>query len=156
MVAVAAIVEDRASCEILLMQRSSTVDHAAGVWEGISGRMHQGEDPVDALRREIQEETGITEVEIVQPIWVNHFFRGPRLPAYEVVYIAYWCRTDDRAVTLSDEHADYCWVTTDEAIRLTETSGIQPSIEAFRASRAAWITQTAEQSTRHENRRWPA
>jgi dUTP pyrophosphatase len=146
MVAVAAILEHRGTGRILLLRRSSTVDHAAGVWEGISGRIHQGEGPETALRREIQEETGITEVEILQPLWVNHFFRGPQLPAHEVVYIAYWCRTDSREVSLSEEHTVYQWVAAEEAKALVASSNLQPSITAFLAARALWDRQSTQET----------
>jgi 8-oxo-dGTP diphosphatase len=138
MVAVAAILEHRATGQVLLLQRSPTLDHAPGMWEGISGRMHQGEDPEGALRREIREETGISEVEIVQPLWVSHFFRGAQLAEYEVVYVANWCRTDTLAVTLSVEHAQYQWVTAEEARAILEASGLQSSIDAFLKARVLW------------------
>jgi dUTP pyrophosphatase len=108
--------------------------------------MHQGEEPDAALRREIEEETGIADVEIVQPLWVNHFFRGPQLPAHEVVYIAYWCRTDSREVSLSDEHAAHQWVAPEEASALVASSGLQPSISAFLAARALWNPQSSQKS----------
>ena len=50
---------------MLSMRRSSTQQAGAGLWEGVSGRVQVGEDPIAAARREVQEETGLEVV--VQP-----------------------------------------------------------------------------------------
>jgi 8-oxo-dGTP diphosphatase len=131
MVVVAAVLEDVATGHILMLKRSATADFAAGVWEDLSGRMQQGEAPEAALRREIREEVGIEDVEVVMPIRVYHFFRGERRPEHEVVGIAYWCRTKQTHVTLSEEHTAYRWVAPGEAVDLAGSADIRSSIEAF-------------------------
>src|SRR4051812_9489986 len=45
--------------QILLLQRAAR-DSCAGVWEMPGGGVEKGEDIVEALKRELQEETGIT------------------------------------------------------------------------------------------------
>lgn len=54
-VAAAVVIEDG---RVLLTQRKSGT-HLAGAWEFPGGKVEPGEDPRDALRRELAEEVGI-------------------------------------------------------------------------------------------------
>ena len=137
MVAVAAVLEHEPTGKLLMLRRSAAVDFAVGVWEEVSGRLHQDEPPEDGLRREIREETGIAGVEIVRPLRVYGFFRGPSSPEFAVVGIAFWCRTRSSEVVLSHEHDEYRWVTPDEALGLAGTDGIRESVRAYLGARRA-------------------
>ncbi len=59
-VVVAAVIRNRAG-ELLLARRPAGV-HMAGLWELPGGKLHEGESPVAALARELQEELGVTAV----------------------------------------------------------------------------------------------
>src|ERR1041385_7859600 len=67
LVAVGAMIEHAQTRRVLLMKRSEHVTFLPGVWEDIGGRLKQFEEPEDALRREVWEETGL-EIEIIRPI----------------------------------------------------------------------------------------
>ncbi len=88
--------EDR----LLVMQMDEST------WELPGGRMDAYEDPVEGLKREVREETGLS-VTVEDPIhtaaWRNDEGRG----RFSVVYA---CETDETEVTLSHEHCDYEWV----------------------------------------------
>jgi len=73
MVAVAAILENQKD-EILLIKRSSHMEYP-DCWEDIGGRLNPSESPEEGLRREIFEETGIKDIEIVKPLTMFHVFR---------------------------------------------------------------------------------
>lgn len=61
--------------QILACQRRLT-DRFPGRWEFPGGKVEEGEDPVDALRRELEEELGIM-AEIGEHIWkTNHQYPG--------------------------------------------------------------------------------
>jgi 8-oxo-dGTP diphosphatase len=130
MVAVGAIIEHVPTGKILLMQRAATADYRPGMWEDLTGRMKQFEEPEDALRREVHEETGL-EIEVVKPIKIFHLYRGDRAPENELVGIVYWCTAQSDRVTLSHEHDDYRWLLPHEAIALADDPGIRDDIEAF-------------------------
>lgn len=130
MVAVGAVIEHAPSGRVLLIKRSEAADYSGGIWEDVTGRVHQFEEPEDALRREIGEECGLT-VEIVKPISVFHLYRGERTAENELIGIIFWCRTESDEVRLSGEHTDYRWVTPDEALEVVAHPGIRADFEAF-------------------------
>lgn len=88
-------------------------------WDFAGGRMQDGESVLDALSREVAEETGIRDV--LNPRFraatiSNHRIKvsddltvGLVLMVYEVTI------PNDAAIALSDEHTSYEWVTLAEA-----------------------------------------
>lgn len=94
--------------EVLIVQRS---DHEsfAGQYELPSGKVEIGEDPLDALAREYEEETGL-DVVPVKPLQVDHYETGDR----HNVAITYQVSSENfDGITLSDEHQDYAWTDRD-------------------------------------------
>lgn len=81
-----------------------------GVWQFAGGRLEEGEKWDDGLRREVREETGITDLEIGSVLMVDNFeWQSQQL------YSAYFlCRTDTTVVRLSQEHIEYRWLTRDD------------------------------------------
>lgn len=130
LVAVGAIVEHKSTGKILLLERNAEKDFSPGIWEYITGRMNQFEEPEDALRREVREEAGI-EIEIIKPISVFHIFRGEKKAEDELVGIMYWCKTDDDGIVLSDEHGSYKWAEVEDALIMMEKPGMKKDIEAY-------------------------
>ena len=130
MVAVGAVIEHVPTGRILLMQRAASADYLPGVWEDLTGRMKQFEEPEDALRREVREETCL-EIEIVKPIKIFHLSRGDKTAQNELVGIIYWCTTQSDRITLSPEHDAYRWLPPHEALDMVDDPGIRGDIEAF-------------------------
>ena len=94
--------------KVLLLKRND----GNNVWEIPGGKRENNEDIVDALKREVQEETGliINEYKLVyvSPIFENHPVLKPFLN------IGYLCLVDNSDVVISDEHIDYKWVSVEE------------------------------------------
>lgn len=94
--------------KVLLLQRND----GNNVWEIPGGKRENNEDIVDALKREVQEETGliINEYKLVyvSPIFENHPVLKPFLN------IGYLCLVDNSDVVISNEHIDYKWVSVEE------------------------------------------
>jgi 8-oxo-dGTP diphosphatase len=105
MVAVAFVIEH--DDHVLLLKRSMAKDHGPGEWEVGSGRVKQGESPLDAVRREAREETGL-DVDVVGPLDTFHFYRGKA--QVETIGITFHCRAANGHVRLSSEHDEARWV----------------------------------------------
>ena len=94
--------------KVLLLQRND----GNNAWEIPGGKRENNEDIVDALRREVQEETGliINEYKLVyvSQIFENHPVLKPFLN------IGYLCFVDNSDVIISPEHIDYKWVSVEE------------------------------------------
>ncbi len=103
-IVVKSIIYNRAINKILLIQRCGEDDIGAGTWENAGGNVESGEAPEDAMKREIREETGITDINIERVAYVT-------LVNAENPYliIAYLCEALTEEVRLSSEHQAYVW-----------------------------------------------
>jgi len=111
---------------VLAMRRASTKDAGAGLWETISGRVERDEDPLDAVRREIAEESGL-EVRIDPRPITAYAARRADVPMLVIVYRAEHVAGE---VVRSDEHDEHAWLTADE---LAERSPLAKLVAAVRA-----------------------
>jgi 8-oxo-dGTP diphosphatase len=102
---------------ILMVQRP------VGKWQFVGGRVNAGENWLEALRREVHEETAITELEIISVMTVdNWLWEG--VPEFGVYF---FCRTNVSEVTLSDEHLGCRWLSGQDD--LTGIDFFHPSLE---------------------------
>jgi len=83
-------------------------------WQAVGGRLDKGEKLEVGLRREVQEETGITQLEVGTVIHVDEWFAKPEGELKHIVALFFLCRVDVANVLLSGEHAEYAWVTAEE------------------------------------------
>ena len=77
------------------------------------GRIRFGESPVEALHREVAEETGLQIVPIA-PLQVWDYVKQ----RFQLVGIDYLCECKCGEVALSDEHDGFAWLTKEELRRL--------------------------------------
>lgn len=135
MVAMGALIELNHTGKILITQRSHHLDWRPGEWEIPYGRIDQFEDVQSGLRREVREEVGIENIEIIKPLRVWHMFRGSEKAENEVIGITFQCRTNQEEITLSDESTAYRWADLEEALSLMKVEGIRQDIQEAMASR---------------------
>jgi 8-oxo-dGTP pyrophosphatase MutT (NUDIX family) len=85
--------------------------YGEGHWDLPKGHVETGEQEEETARREIFEETGISELEFLQGFrhTISYSFvrMGEKIPKEVVFFLA---KTDQRQVTLSDEHVGYLWL----------------------------------------------
>jgi nucleoside triphosphatase len=87
-------------------ERKVLVLEQGSKWGLVGGRMELGEKPDQALRREVQEETGISSFTIQDILEIDTAddLKG-------LCVIVYMGTVPNDTVILSDEHINYAWVT---------------------------------------------
>ncbi|MFW9922408.1 MAG: NUDIX domain-containing protein [Candidatus Thorarchaeota archaeon] len=129
MVVVTAIIENQNE-DILLIKRSPESEDLPNAWEDCGGRLKQAEIPEEGLRREIKEELGLDDIEIIKPLTIFHDFRnGRKNPLNELIGIAYWCKTQSIDIILSEEHTEYQWVKPGQAIDIVSHPAVKQYIQ---------------------------
>ena len=113
--------------EILLIKRDANDVHAPSVWEIPGGRLDPGEDPIDGLKRETKEETGI-DIEIRNPIGVDHFTRDD---GQKITMIIFLCKPLTNSITLSREHTHYEWIKAEDSMKKLH-SCFKETVEVFK------------------------
>lgn len=96
---------------VLLARRAYEPD--AGKWDVPGGFLEEGEDPVDGLRRELQEEAGI-EVEVGDFVGVFVDSYGDRSGAKSVLNLVWEVRIVEGEPTPNDDVSELRWFPKDE------------------------------------------
>ncbi len=108
----------RARGKFLLLKRSGKYPGIEGQWDVPGGRIEKGVSLIENLRREIEEETGLTtkgEPTLLAPqdIFINSE------PKKHVVRLTYLASVEDGNPTLDSEHTDFTWADLDEIKKLS-------------------------------------
>jgi 8-oxo-dGTP pyrophosphatase MutT (NUDIX family) len=87
-----------------------------GHWDFPKGKMEKGESEEETIRREVREETGITDIDFKDfREGINYSFRRDGETVYKEV-IFRLARTKEKEVKLSFEHTAYKWLPYEEAL----------------------------------------
>lgn len=106
----------------LLLYRKAHA-HYKEMWAFPRGLIEKGETPEEDIRRELKEETGITNIKFIRAFQekVKWFYRKEsKLILKEAIY--YLAETKSKKVKLSFEHNDYKWCDYGEALKLVTFS----------------------------------
>lgn len=97
--------------KFLVIRSSRKYPDRPEFWDFPKGRLDSGEDGIGAARREVREEVGIDDFEIVQNFkeTVRYFTRreGKSIPKFVAMFLAH---TPQKEVTLSWEHDVFEWL----------------------------------------------
>ena len=100
--------------------------HGNDYWNFPKGKLESGESNLEAALRELEEETGITKIEIVDGFTFRYdysFNAGSlRIKKLVKMFLAYYLGGD---VVISDEHKRFKWSTFDEAIAILKFENIK-------------------------------
>jgi 8-oxo-dGTP diphosphatase len=97
--------------KLLLIKRRPDDIQTPGIWEGPGGRIEQGENPVEGLKREVKEETGL-EIQVVIPFSTKQFTRKD---GQIITLIIFLCKSESAEVKLSEEHTEFAWIEIEKA-----------------------------------------
>lgn len=119
--------------KVLLLREAGTYEEGTnkGRWQIPGGRIEPGEHWRDALNREVREETGITDVTWVKPIYVAEWFPVIKGVPTHIVAMFHLCTTKTAEVVLSSEHDAYQWI---ELERWQEFDVMAPEDEVLKAA----------------------
>ena len=98
--------------KFLVLQRNVDESIFPGKWELPSGKVNFGEDPYDALKREIKEETGI-DILNANPLTCTHYTiekEDNKRHTVQIIYLAYADEKSIINIGLSNEHKAYKWI----------------------------------------------
>ncbi len=94
--------------------------YPSGHWDFVKGKMEKGETIHETAIRETKEETGITDVKILDNFeeWIEYNFQyqGELVHKKVVFFLA---ETNTKDVEISHEHSDYIWVDYNTAMEKT-------------------------------------
>ena len=100
------------SVEFLLLKRTQAL---RGFWQPVTGTVEEGETPRQAVHREVNEETGLKDLQhVIGPVFSFMFVKN-RIEFHEDVY---GVEAANVSITLSSEHSEYRWVNLKEALEL--------------------------------------
>ncbi|MCC7570201.1 NUDIX domain-containing protein [Candidatus Micrarchaeota archaeon] len=122
--AVKALIVDKD--KILLIKRKISDAHCPGEWELPGGRLEPGEDPIEGLKREIKEETGL-EIEVVTSLGIKYFQRDD---GQKIFLINFLCRSLKIEFKLGNEHDEIEWIEIEEAKKKIHPAFLE-AIERF-------------------------
>jgi len=111
------------SCGAVVFKKNTQVEYlllhyGGGHWDFVKGEVEKGESEKDTARRELEEETGITDAQFIGDFRadISYFFRSAGQTIYkQVVY--FLVEVTSSTVKLSYEHAEYTWLGYDEALK---------------------------------------
>lgn len=89
-----------------------------GHWDFPKGNIEKGEKEIDTVKREVFEETGISDLEFVfgfREVIRYTYWKG-RQKVYKTV-VFYLAETKQKEVKLSYEHKDYAWLEYEDALK---------------------------------------
>lgn len=99
--------------KVLIVQREDGDDYG-GLWEIPSGKRENFERTVDAVIREVKEETGL-DVEADNPVGVFEFKVEKENETRDMTQISFLCKPVGKIeVKLSSEHQNFAWITKEE------------------------------------------
>jgi dATP pyrophosphohydrolase len=100
-----------------LQVRRSKGDFMGGTWQSIYGQSVDGETPVDAVLRELKEETGLVPDELYRLDQVSVFYIATTDTMWHCIpFCAIVSR--QQLIVLNDEHEDSRWIHESEAEKI--------------------------------------
>jgi len=118
-------------CEgkILLLKRHPNKGYG-NTWGIPAGKLETDEDPLDAVKREVLEETGLL---VHEPTKIATLYN--RLPQLDFIFHLFHSpMTSLPEINLAlDEHIENCWISIDDAYSLPLIPGAEEAIEILKS-----------------------
>jgi len=101
----------------LLLHYPSNTKSPKEYWDLPKGHIEKGEKLEDTVKREVEEETGLKDIEFIEGFkeTIKYFFKWENKNILKFVTF-YLAETKTRDVKISEEHIDYEWLPYKEAL----------------------------------------
>ena len=88
-------------------------------WDYPKGHLKKHEEQREAALRELEEETGITDIDLMDDFRheIVYFFRPPGRSLVRKTVVFFVGEVESEKVKISDEHVGYEWLSGDEAVK---------------------------------------
>lgn len=102
----------------LLLHYPCSAKSAKDYWDLPKGHIEKGEKEIETVKREVEEETGLKEIEFIDGFkeQIRYFFKfqGKNILKFVSFYLV---KTKVKDVKISREHLGYEWLSFEKAIR---------------------------------------
>ena len=94
------------------------LNYPQGHWDFVKGKMELNETPHQTAKREMGEETGISNFQLIDGFeeYVRYNFRFNNEVIHKKV-VFFLAKTDVKKISLSHEHNDYVWLRYNDALK---------------------------------------
>jgi len=101
----------------LLLHYPSSAKAARDYWDLPKGHIEKGENEIETVRREVEEETGLKDIEFVEGFkeWIKYFFKFKGKNVFKFVTF-YLVATKTKNVKVSFEHLGFEWLSYEKAL----------------------------------------
>jgi len=110
--------------EYLLLKR---LPERGGFWQPITGGLEEGEIKIEALRREVREETGIKN--IIRIIEDVHYFEFSDPSLYKEYAYGVEISPTETIILDKKEHSEFIWCSFQEALGLMKWKGNKEALK---------------------------
>jgi 8-oxo-dGTP pyrophosphatase MutT (NUDIX family) len=118
--------------KVLILRESGTYDEGtnSGRYDLPGGRLQPGEHVLEALKREVKEETGLV-VELGDPISVGEWRPVVKEVPWQIIGIFFECETSSLEVSLSGDHDEYKWIEPSEYQKYNLIENLKPVFQKY-------------------------
>jgi 8-oxo-dGTP pyrophosphatase MutT (NUDIX family) len=104
-------------------------------WDYAKGHVEAGEDDLTAAKRELEEETGITDIEIDDGFQheMTYFFRHKKKGLVRKTVVFFLGRTESKKIQLSDEHVAAEFLPYEKALERVTYPNAKAALKAAKA-----------------------
>ena len=118
--------ETETSIEFLLLKRAEDQIYP-GIWQMVSGKIKENESAYETAIRELKEETGLISLKIWSAPKINSFYSADTDSINLIPVFAIMVEKNSN-VTISKEHCEFKWVTSEDAQKLLAWDGQRKAV----------------------------
>ena len=118
--------------KVLILRESNKYQDGANAskYDVVGGRIKPGQNFMESLLREIDEETKL-KIKVGSPFYVGEWRPVVKGEQWQIVGTFFECMSDNDQVQLSEDHDDYKWIDPKEYQDYPIIENLKPAFEKF-------------------------